>query len=249
MSEHDVNAKFLANVFSVAKSTGQATTKCVELLKVTDWADKEFVAQVALEFRLGRIASYLSLATRDQAMLVAEKSQWVEGQVLPGSTHRTEREQGAYRAGVSAWTHCANLAGKPTKKGKPRAPKVAAVKAEMQQLTPEAAIFALPKAKAAEDATAFAVRIAGCVVAYQKANATLVGGSLARIFTTFAMEVAQIADGRVDPLKIDSEGIPAPVAKPAPVATMSKADKKAARLAAIANHAQAPSIQASVSVN
>jgi len=206
----------LANVYAVARSTGAAHSKCVDLIKAGNlvWRDAdgnmpEATKAVAVEFRLGRIASYLGLKTREAAVAVNEAKYWIVDAVDP-SERRTQREQQAYNAAKSAWEHVARQAGMtPRSNGaqsNPARTKGAATKAAAKPASEAGkaseAPFALPKAKKPEDATAFALRIGNLLGTYQKANGKLVAPSLAALFQEFQGKVKRIAAGYVDGAEI-----------------------------------------------
>lgn len=189
-------AQYLADVYSVARSTGGATEKCLELLKGVDWDNDERVKAISLEFRLGRLACYLKLKTRDAALAVNDLSQPAKDGT-DDDTRRTEVQQRAYRAAVSGWNHIAFLAGKPAKGGGARTKVRNGVKvtadgtklAEPRLASGTTAALEAPKAKRPEATLKFASEVAKMVVAYQKANAAMVPASLAAIFEEFALKV------------------------------------------------------------
>lgn len=109
-------AEFLSNVYEAARAQGWEANQCIELLRSgkINWKNDDAIRPVAAEFRLGHIAGYLKFTKRDEALAVDK---------LPAK-ERSDEQQRAYRASVSAWSHAMQLAGVPNQRtGATRKPR------------------------------------------------------------------------------------------------------------------------------
>lgn len=113
---------FLPVVFKTASETANATQLCVDMLVNSHikWSDTKRVAEIAREFRIGRMAAILG-KSRDETIVIDGKQKYNPDSNVQGDHRRTKVEHDAYRAGISGWSHVARLAGFKTAKGNTRA--------------------------------------------------------------------------------------------------------------------------------
>lgn len=192
------HGKFLTNVYEAAQSQGAHSRKCIDLLRAgkLDWDNEDVIKPVAAEFRLGHIAGYLSLPSRDDAVEIAEMA----------STDRTAEQQRAYRASVSAWSHVRLVAGAPNKhSGEERPPRTSngssraendntpaggvpatIIKAVKSPQALEPVISNLfPKAAAPEDVSNFAAWLCDTITSFEKRNLHVKMGEYRTLFHEF----------------------------------------------------------------
>jgi hypothetical protein len=201
--------KFMNDLYEAARTAGWETYQCANLLKSAKikWSDKEAVALIASEFRLGHIAGYLSLPSRDAAMEVMKLS----------GTERSELQQRAYRAAVSSWSNVRLLAGAPNaRNGSTRAapakraartttgandntvtarPTAAETVTSPKALAPVVAkVF--PRVAAPDDVATFATWLVDTITAFEKRNAHVKMGDYRSAFHDFIMSVKVIEKQR-----------------------------------------------------
>lgn len=184
---------FLANVYETAQGKGLHSRKCIDLLRKgkLDWDNEDVIKPVALEFRLGHIAGYLGLPSREDAAEIAE---------LP-ATERTAEQQRAYRASVSAWSNARLVAGAPNKNsGEERPPRAGGATQDagndnvpatiMKALASPQALDPVmerlfPKVAAPEDVANFAAWLCDTIIAFEKRNLHVKMGEYRTLFHEF----------------------------------------------------------------
>lgn len=173
------NNQVLLSIYETARAHGATSAECVKAIqdaKLT-WKDAKAVKEVAFEFRLGRIAGYLNLGLREEARAILKSS----------STKRTEEQQRAYRAAVSAWSYIARAAGMPNRvTGEPRKARPPQTAAKFEG---SVTVFSVPTAKNYDEAAQFATRLSDMIRAFERRNPKVKLGELRPVFDTFVSEV------------------------------------------------------------
>lgn len=222
---------YLKTVYTASEGFTSATDKVVAILRPIVWTDKEHVAAISREFRMGRMASILKLS-HDEVAIVHDKDRFDPDAKSQGDGRKNKREQDAYNCGKSAWGHVARLAGKPTLGGKERparpseagkkAAKIEAAK-EAGKAEAQAAAFTPEVAKAVElssvltskphetsDVVAFARHIASLVHKFRQSTPKgVLAGPFPRIFEDFEVAIAKA-------LATPEKATPAQIASKAP---------------------------------
>lgn len=187
---------FLLDVYESARAQGWESQQCAVLLREgkLNWKDDAAIKPVAFEFRLGHIAGYLGLDSREKALAVAK---------VPAKA-RTGSQQLAYRAAVSAWSHVKLMAGVPNARtGETRTPRAVAARgtttngsvvrgaaAPISSLTSPQALLPIvskvfPRVVAREDVATFALWVVDTIEAFEKRNANVKMGDYRSIFNDF----------------------------------------------------------------
>lgn len=173
---------FFAELYASARAHGEASAACVELLSGgrIDWTDPGLVLQVKTEFQLGRLAGYLRLSTRTQAEAVFKLAR----------ADRSEVQQLAYRAAISAWSELSRLAGAPNvRTGEKRAPRMARnpgfAKILVEPQTKANIIHLVPQVKEIQEVDAFALRLIDIIRAFETRNAKVKFTAYRAVFDKF----------------------------------------------------------------
>lgn len=177
------DTEFFAEVFSAARSHAEASVACVELLRSgkIDWDDKKLVSLIKTEFQLGRLAGYLQLPSRAAAAAVLK---------LPRQK-RSEVQQRAHRAAISAWSEMAGSAGAPNvRSGEPRTPRApvknnTSAKILMEPQTKANILHLVPQVKDTADVDAFALRLIDIIRAFETRNAKIKFAPYRAVFDKF----------------------------------------------------------------
>lgn len=190
MAQGDSVSKFLGEVYATARTTGLAHVKMVNLLKSghIDWTNEEERKIVALEFQLGRMAAILGLKTRGEALLVRDLKA-PTASVPFGDDRRTDAQQKAYRASVSAWEHAAREAGmervRQAQEPRQPAPKVTE--------DVKASGLVVPHVATMDDVREFLKELASLADQFQKSNAKLCGSEVSRVLNKVRDELRKVA--------------------------------------------------------
>lgn len=174
---------FFAEVFSAAKTHAEASVAFLDVLRSVkiDWDDKTLVSLIKAEFQLGRLAGYLQLPSRAAAEAVLK---------LP-LQKRSEAQQRAHRAAISAWSEMARLTGAPNaRSGEPRAPRAPAKNNTpamilMKPQTKAKILHLVPQAKVSADVDAFALRLVDIIRAFETRNAKVKFAAYRAVFDKF----------------------------------------------------------------
>lgn len=192
-----------ANIFNVAKTSGEATRVVVDMLRGAriNWSKDESVAIFADSFKLGRLAGYLGLVDRAAAQAIADLKPFKDGDA--SDSRRTLAQHKAWRAAISAWSHCALLAGQPNKRtGKTRASKANVAKPTDTATTVKdvdgsisPAMLAVSRAKTVDDVLMFALRVADVFTKYESHNASIKMGDVGTAMRAYVEAVRKVKLG------------------------------------------------------
>jgi hypothetical protein len=199
--------KFLLSVFNVAYETGDATTRCVTLLRKVNWNDVDRVSAIAREFKLGRICCYLALgsdaAAAERAASILKKRPFEAG-AKDNDDRRTHKEHAACRTAIAGWSHIRKLCDAPSaqtgaKRGTTKSAPKAAPKAEAEKpvapvtpvaiTSPRDLVLATPRATKVADVHAFMLQACTMLRAYEDRNAKVMPGDLRTLVADFVAKV------------------------------------------------------------
>jgi hypothetical protein len=194
------DAAFQVSVYNAARTEARTSVATVALIRQLDWSDKELCERTSRSFRVGHYCGAANVR-REDAIAVLDKAEKA----------RTAEEQALVRRGISAWSHAAQLAGKPNAKtGAPRAERKLATPATptvapKDSFPMEAA--SIPTARTFDDVRTFALLLSGIAGKYQKKNEKLMG-EYSAIFRDFSSAVRALrkAEAAVSENKTESTG-------------------------------------------
>lgn len=196
-SRAKVSPLYLVQVYDAAKRQGETIAAIVGFLRAGTvvWSNKASIEPVATAFREGRMAGMLGVP-RDEAKRILGLKRWSKD-ASDNDKRRTFAQQQAYRATVSAWSHCAHLAGMPNKltgaTRKPRQTSAPAIVADAKSTAPvvlERVI--VPHATSFRDVQSFARNMAALMFKFEQKNAKVIG-EYGALFDDYRAAVAKLA--------------------------------------------------------